>query len=104
MRTKYEPRASATPDHDQPSAMTPITAATCTPQNAIEVTRTWPTSERVTGNSGAAAETDEAVFMPPGCQRACQAPSGLGHNQVGPGYGGGARVSASVDCLRLFRR
>ena len=30
---------SAAPDHDQPSATTPTTAATCTPQNARDVTR-----------------------------------------------------------------
>src|SRR6185295_18900833 len=77
MRRRYDPRASAAPDQDQPSATTPATAATCTPQNARAVTRTYPT---VGAGAGIAAADPENAAMSPGCQARCQGSSGLRHD------------------------
>jgi len=41
MRTKYAPNARPTPDQENPQAITPTTAAMCTPQNARVVPRRY---------------------------------------------------------------
>src|ERR1041385_5539249 len=67
MRTKYAPNARAMPDHENPQAITPTTAATCTPQNAKVVARRYDrqgTREGVCALEGACGMEDIAVFVP----------------------------------------
>ena len=68
MRMKYEPRASAAPDQDQPPTMMPTTAAICTPQNARDVTRKYPALDlRMGVVAGSVPAEIVAVAADPAC-------------------------------------